>query len=268
MNWMMPTAWLDAYFERVQYSGSTDVSLETLRELHMAHVFNVPFENLNIHIGRSIDLNPEALVAKIVQQHRGGYCFEMNGLFALVLEALGFTLDRLLARVLLGRDPSQPNPRTHQLLLVHLGDQRWMVDVGFGGHGLITPLPFWVGYTERQFTEHFGLRQDERLGYVLQGETHGEWLNQYSFSLDPQLPIDYVAPNYYTSTWPTSSFVQRRVSALPKRSGRLAMTNATLKIIENDATTEIHAENHEQYLAILRDYFGIRLTADEISYPS
>jgi len=264
---MTRIGWLDAYFDRVKYDGPVDTSLETLRALHMAHVFNVPFENLNIHMGRVIDLDPEVLVSKIVHQSRGGYCFEMNGLFALVLEALGFRFDRLLARVLMGRDPAQLNPRTHQLLMVHLGDRRWLVDVGFGGHGLMTPLPFWVGYTERQFTEHFGLRQDVQLGYVLQGEMDGAWQDFYCFSLEPNLPIDYVPPNHYTSTWPTSPFVQRRVCALPTRTGRLAMTNATLKIIEGGATTEIHAENHDRYLAMLRDYFGIRLTAEEITYP-
>lgn len=261
-------AWLESYFERVKYNGRTDVSLETLQALHMAHVFNVPFENLNIHMGRTIDLEPEALIAKIVHQSRGGYCFEMNGLFALVLEALGFKLDRLLARVLFGRDPTQLNPRTHQLLLVHLGDRRWMVDVGFGGHGLIEPLPFWVGYSERQFTEHFGLRQDEQLRYVLQGEMDSTWQDLYCFSLEPNLPVDYVVANHFTSTWPKSHFVHQRICAMPTHTGRLAMTNGTLKIIDNGVTTEIRAENHEQYLAILRNHFGIRLTASEISYPA
>ncbi len=259
--------WLNAYFERVQYSGRTDVSLETLRELHMAHVFTVPFENLNIHMGRPVDLDPDALIAKIVHQSRGGYCFEVNGLFALVLESLSFKLDRLLARVLFGRDPQKPSPRTHQLLLVHLGDERWLADVGYGGRGLMMPFPFWIGYTDRQFTAHFSLRHNESLGYVLQEEMDGQWQNLYAFSLEPHLPVDFVTPNYYTSTWPGSHFVQQRMCALPTPTGRVAMTNATLKITTNGVSTETHAENHEQYLTMLRDHFGIHLTAEEISYP-
>ena len=265
---MSSNAWLDAYFERVQYSGRTDVSLETLRELHMAHVFSVPFENLNIHMGRPVDLDPEALIAKIVHQSRGGYCFEVNGLFALVLEALGFKLDRLLARVVFGRAPGVLSPRTHQLLLVHLGDERWLADVGYGGRGLMLPFPFWIGYSERQFTAQFRLRHDESLGYVLQEAMDSQWLNLYGFSLEPQLPVDFVTPNYYTSTSPSSHFVQQRVCAIPTRSGRVAMTNIALKITENGVSTETRAENHDQYLAMLRDHFGIRLTAEEIGYPN
>ncbi len=264
---MTANAWLDAYFDRVQYSGPSNASLETLRALHMAHVFTVPFENLNIHMGRPIDLDPEILISKIVHQTRGGYCFEMNGLFALVLEAMGFKLDRLLARILFGRDPAKLNPRTHQLLLVHIGKERWMVDVGYGARGLMAPLLFEVGHTERQFMDHFALRHDDTLGYVLQGEIEGDWKNLYCFSLEPNLPVDYIVPNYYTSTWPQSHFVQQRICAMPARTGRLAMTNATLKITSNGVTTETHAENHAQYLAMLRDHFGIRLTAEEITYP-
>lgn len=122
-----------AYLTRIGYEGSVNPSVETLRLLHRAHVLTVPFENLDIHLGRSISLDPSALFRKIVLSRRGGYCFELNGLFALLLEQLGFSVTRLAARVLYGGEGVRP--RSHQLLLVQIGESRWIADVGFGGNG-------------------------------------------------------------------------------------------------------------------------------------
>src|SRR5690349_12639194 len=145
-------AWLDDYFERVDYRGPTEVSLDTLRGLHTAHVFHIPFENLDIHMGRPIKLDPPALIDKLIYHRRGGYCYEMNGLFSLVLETLGFKLDRLFARILFGA--SGLRPRSHQLSLVYLGSERYLADVGYGTRSLLAPLRFEEGYAEQQYTEH------------------------------------------------------------------------------------------------------------------
>lgn len=121
----------DAYLARIKYEGPLIPSLETLQGLHRAHVMTVPFENLDIHLGRSISLAPADLFRKIVVERRGGYCFELNGLFALLLEALGIAVTRLAARVCSGAEGVRP--RSHQLLMVKMGTSVWIVDVGFGG---------------------------------------------------------------------------------------------------------------------------------------
>ncbi|MBP9636444.1 MAG: arylamine N-acetyltransferase [Nitrospira sp.] len=128
----------DAYLARIKYEGPLIPSLETLQGLHRAHVMTVPFENLDIHLGRSISLAPADLFRKIVVERRGGYCFELNGLFALLLEALGIAVTRLAARVCSGAEGVRP--RSHQLLMVKMGTSVWIVDVGFGGQGLLEPL--------------------------------------------------------------------------------------------------------------------------------
>ncbi len=120
----------DAYCSRINYSGSREPSVATLKGLHYAHVHNVPFENLDIFFGKRLSLEPADLFAKIVSQKRGGYCYEVNSFFAIALQAFGFQVQGLLARVLYGF--SNFRPRSHQLLLVTVENEPWIADVGFG----------------------------------------------------------------------------------------------------------------------------------------
>jgi N-hydroxyarylamine O-acetyltransferase len=258
-------AWLDSYFERINYNGPTDVSLETLRQLHMTHAFNIPFENLDIHMGRKIVLTPEAFIDKLIVQRRGGYCYEMNGLFSLALEELGFKFDRLSGRIKFG----YPNlrPRTHQISIVYLDGKRWIADVSYGAHNLIAPMPFIDGHNEQQFTEQFRISKVDDRSFMLQGLLQGEWQNFYHAYLEPQLPIDFTLANWFNSTSPESGFVQRRITNLPTRTGRISMINDLLKIVENGVTTEIYAQDLDHYLALLKQYFGIELEPSVITFP-
>ena len=129
---------LDAYCARINYTGLRDISLATLKGLHFAHVHSVPFENLDIHLGKPISLTPADLFAKIVTHKRGGYCYEVNSFFAMALQAIGFQVECLLARVLFNL--TAVYPRSHQLLLITLNDELWIADVGFGSCCLREPL--------------------------------------------------------------------------------------------------------------------------------
>jgi arylamine N-acetyltransferase len=130
---------LDSYLERIKYSGGTDISEKTLRELHIAHTLNIPFENLDVYYGKPVLLDKASLFNKIVTNRRGGYCFEMNGLFSLVLQKLGFNVTNLLARGTM--DGINFTTKTHQVILVENNGKRWLADVGFGNDGIIAPLP-------------------------------------------------------------------------------------------------------------------------------
>ena len=198
-----------AYLARIGYVGSLTPAIETLRGLHRAHVMTVPFENLDIHLGRPISLDPADLFRKIVVDRRGGYCFELNGLFALLLEDLGFAVTRLAARV--SSETEGVRPRSHQLLKVQLGEAAWIADVGFGGHGLLEPLRMADGQVEQQGADRFRLITQREGGYLLQSESEPVWTNLYSFALDPWLPIDYAFANYYHSHSPDSLFMQRGI---------------------------------------------------------
>ena len=248
------------YLARIGYEGSVNPSVETLRLLHRAHVLTVPFENLDIHLGRSISLDPSALFRKIVLSRRGGYCFELNGLFALLLEQLGFSVTRLAARVLYGAEGV--SPRSHQLLLVQIGESQWMADVGFGGNALREPFLLAIGHEQRQGPDGFRLATNERGEYLLQCEIEGAWENLYSFTLDPCLTVDYIFANYYHSHSPDSPFTQRRICTIPTMGGRKIFAGRLLKIRENGTMEELHVKDEGRLKQLLRQYFEVTIKDD------
>ncbi len=140
---------LDAYLRRIDYGGGIEPTLPSLQALHLAHATHIPFENLDILLGRSIRLDLESLQAKLVAGGRGGYCFEQNTLFAAVLRALGFDVTLLAARVRFGAN--RVLPRTHMALQVHIDNTDWLADVGFGAAGLLLPIRFRDSADVRQF---------------------------------------------------------------------------------------------------------------------
>lgn len=246
-----------AYLARIGYEGATNPSIETLRRLHLAHVLTVPFENLDIHVGRSISLEPADIYRKVVENRQGGYCFELNGLFALLLEELGFTVTRLAARVLYGAEGVRP--RSHQILLVPVEGNRRLVDVGFGGHGLREPFSLAVGQEQQQGADRFRLVTDGRGDYLLQCEIDWAWTDLYSFALEPNLPVDYTFANYYHSHSSDSLFTQRLICTMPTEKGRKTFTDMVLKIRTGGKTEKIEARDESEYHALLREHFGLEV---------
>jgi N-hydroxyarylamine O-acetyltransferase len=245
---------LEAYFERIGYTGPTDPTLETLQGLHLAHAESIPFENLDIILGRPILLDVEHLEAKLVRDRRGGYCFEQNGLFAAMLQELEFRVTGLAARVRMG--VSSPGPRTHRVTIVDLPEGRWLADVGFGGDGLLLPIPLEPGKPAEQFAWTYRLAEEPNL-LVLQA-LHGEaWIDLYAFTMEPQLPIDYILANHYTSTHPQSKFVRFPTVQLPGREVR--------KILRGHEYIEMRASDSERtiidgedtLLGLLEKSFGL-----------
>lgn len=251
---------IDAYLERINYQGAIDVSAKTLRNLHISHTLTVPFENLDIHLGQPIVLEPEVLFDKIIRRKRGGYCHELNGLFALLLQQMGFSVEYHMARVIYGAKSLRP--RSHQVLLVNVDDQAWIVDVSFGGHGLIAPLPLQIGIVDHQFSEQFQLITDELYGFILQYQSQEHWQNLYGFTLETYLPIDYLPANYLASTSPDSLFTQHKICTMPTLQGRIFLVDRKLKIISDGKSQEFEAKSNREYLDLLREYFAIEIDAD------
>ncbi len=247
----------DAYLARMNYQGPVTPSLEALRSLHRSHVMTVPFENLDIHLGRSISLDSADLFRKIVVERRGGYCFELNGLFALLLEDVGFAVTRLAARVSSGAEGVRP--RSHQLLKVNLCESAWIVDVGFGGHGLLEPLRLAIGEEAQQGRERFRFVAGERGEYLLQGEREGAWINLYSFGLEPCLPVDYLFANYYHSHSPDSLFMQQRICTMPTPEGRKTLTDDLFKVRGSNGTQELHVASEGERQELLQQHFGLSI---------
>ena len=195
---------LPAYLARIGYKGELAPTLPVLLALHEAHVTSVPFENLDVYLGKGIRIDLGSIQAKIVKARRGGYCFEQNTLFAAVLEAVGFKVAHLSARVRMGT--SRVLPRTHMVLRVEIDGTLWHVDVGFGWSGLIQPIPLQAGKIFRQGVWQYRFK-NEGSQWVMESVVRGSWQDQYLLCEEPQLSADYEMANYMTSTHPASRFV-------------------------------------------------------------
>jgi N-hydroxyarylamine O-acetyltransferase len=245
---------LEAYLERVGYEGELLPTRSTLEELHFAHAMHIPFENLDILLGRPIRLDLESLQTKLVWGKRGGYCFEQNLLFGAVLERLGFSVSRLAARVRMGA--ATVRPRTHMLLKVDLDGQNWLADVGFGGGKPIRPVLLKSGEITTQGHSTLRIVNENDL-WILQLLTDGSWLHLYAFTLEPQHFVDYELANYYISTHPLSPFVQSLVAQRPTEAATHVLRNRELTTIRGGETNVRAIADDDELLAVLSETFGL-----------
>ena len=248
---------LDSYLERIEYNGGTDISEETLRELHITHTLNIPFENLDVYYGKPVLLDEVSLFNKIVKNRRGGYCFEMNGLFSFVLQKLGFKVTNLLARGTM--DGINFSAKTHQVLLVENVGKRWLADVGFGNDGIIAPLLLQENMDQKQFAHTYRLIKNQTFGYVLQKKIVDKYVSLYAFTLKECYPEDFLMSNHYTSTFPESFFVKTRMCTMPKKEGRITLTDTQFKTICNGNITEKAIENDDEFNTVLQKHFNLDL---------
>ncbi|MDI9612969.1 MAG: arylamine N-acetyltransferase [Acidobacteriota bacterium] len=246
---------LEAYFERVQYRGGTDAGEETLRDLHTAHALNVPFENLDVFYGRPILLDEASLFRKMVGERQGGYCFEMNGLFSLVLGKMGFRARNLLARVILDND--RCTTKTHQVILVEAGGRRWLADVGFGNNGLVAPLILEEGMEQDQFSHTYRITNHSAFGHMLQKKEGEQYLPLYAFTLEECFPDDFLMANHFTSTFPGSFFLTMRMCTRPTRDGRVTLTDNHFKVVKNGEVSEQPLADEEEFTSLARKHFGL-----------
>jgi N-hydroxyarylamine O-acetyltransferase len=249
---------LEAYFDRIGYAGDRTPSLTTLTALHRAHLAAIPFENLDIQLGRPILLDLPSVEAKLVAGNRGGYCFEQNALFAAVLEELGFQVTRLSARVRLGA--TTVRARTHMLLAVDLDGAPWIADVGFGLQGILDPIPASPGTGVDQGGWQFRL-VEEPPTLVLQQLVEDAWYDLYAFTLERHHPADYELGNYYTSTHPDSLFVNHLIAQRVMPGLRLALSAAELTEYRPGATTSAPVGGEDALLEILTERFGLEFPA-------
>ena len=245
---------IDAYLERIGVDSAIFVSEDCLEQLHRAHGYTIPFENFDILLGRGIDLSTEKLFQKIILNSRGGYCFELNGLFLQLLLALGFQAKPLLARV---HTRGKPSGRHHQLSLVEINGREWIADVGFGSGGLRAPIPFEIDRINEQYSQQFRLVDSPPYGTMLQLLEEGQWQNLYSFDLEYVCMADIYSANHYTSTSPYSFFTWSRVATLPSESGRTSLNDFQLTVISSGSIESYELEHDRTYLDHIREHFGI-----------
>jgi len=251
---------LDAYLTRVGYAGRREASLDVLAAVSEAHASAIPFENLDLLLGKPILLDLASLEAKLVSGRRGGYCFEQNTLFAAALAPLGFPVTPLAARVRSGAPPGTVRPRTHMLLAVDLPQGRFLADVGFGGGGPIRPLPLAAGRETKVGMSRFRLRRDGA-AWVLEGDQGDGWQDLYAFTEEPQEPVDFEVANWFTSTWPKSAFTTSLVVQRQGLDARATLRDRELALRDARGVRTETIRDPEHLLDVLSERFGLSFPA-------
>ena len=248
---------LSAYLRRVGHAGPVAADLATLHALSAAHVAAIPFENLDVLLGRGIDLRPEAIEAKLVHAGRGGYCFEQNTLFLHVLQAIGFVARPLSARVRMGRERHETPPRTHVFVRVELEGESWLADVGVGGLSLTGAIRFLPD--AEQATPHEPRRIVPFDGRWLHQARLGErWEDVCEFTLEEMPAIDREVASWFTSTHPDSHFRNRLVVARADGDGRRSVLNERMTRRNADGSAVVETfGSPEELRAGLAAWFGL-----------
>lgn len=243
---------LEDYWWRIDFRGNGEPNAGTLRRLHLAHLHMVPFENLDIPLGRPIRLGLPAIYEKIVTRRRGGFCYELNGLFGWLLKEMGFRVEMLSGRVFGG---GEPGPEfDHMTLLVDIGEPL-IVDVGFGD-SFVEPLPlddkerFQHGYWYRFLKQGGGWRLERR-------RADSDWVPQYVFNLKPHQLEEFAPMCHYQQTSSDSVFTKKSVCSKATPDGRITLSNGRLIVTTQGGREERKIESAEECRTLLKTHFGI-----------
>ncbi|MFG1797296.1 arylamine N-acetyltransferase [Nocardia sp. NPDC049149] len=255
---------LDAYLTRIGFDGDRAPTVATLHKLVYLHTTSIPFENLEIILGRPIPLDLETLQDKLVRRRRGGYCYENVTLFAAVLERLGFGITALSGRVTMGAE-SGLRPATHALLRVTTDDDDrvWLCDVGFGS-GPLAPFELTTGLGEFALGQ-WQFRLERTVGeldndlWVLHQFGKEGWIERYAFTTNPQYRIDFAVGNHFVSTSPRSPFTTRPYAQRFLPELHLTIDGTTLTEERPDGTSEVREIEVPDLPKILAETFDIDL---------
>ena len=245
---------LSDYLKRIGCTAAPGADLAGLTSLMQQQLFTVPFENLDVQAGKLVSMVPEDIVEKIVYQGRGGYCYEVNGLFSMALEAMGLSYHWVAARPMFY--PTR-RPRTHMAVVVDLPGGPWLCDLGFGSYGIRAPLSLAALDTEiDQGHDRFQLSRQPDGDYLLQALVNGVWVNQYAFDLTPQEWVDFEPMNYLNSTHPEAVFVKSLLVIGHHPRGRNILFGQSLKMVEDGQTQQREIALHE-IDKVLKDLFHL-----------
>lgn len=258
---------LPAYFERIGWHGGAGRTFDTLAGLLHAHMAAIPFENLDVLLGRPIRLDLEGLQRKLVSGRRGGYCFEQATLFAVALEALGFEPVRHTARVVI-ITPRTEAPRTHMFLTVKLAEGTFVLDPGFGSLAPRVPVPLAPGARAEAGTETHWMERDGEQ-WLLRTRSGDKDTDCWFTTLERDNLVDFEVGNHFTSTYPSSPFRSRLMLRALTRDGRVTVMNRDLTIRRGSEARTTQIADRAALRAILVEHFGIDLPeAETLRVPS
>lgn len=254
---------LDAYLARIGYGGGTAVSVATLQAIHEAQVGAIAFENIDVLLGRPLDLSAEGIAAKLVAGGRGGYCYEQNLLLLAALRALGFEVSALAARVRMGYGGLRP--RTHALLRVTVEGSEWIADAGFGLSGLLAPVPLAAGKEVALPLVSFRVAEEHGLEVMQARARDGDWQDLYIFSREPQHEVDFIMANHFTSTWPRSPFIRSLIVARVLRDRRIMLMDRILTETTAAGVVRREIATPDELFAVLAGEFDLAVSDPQIA---
>lgn len=263
-EWSVSALDLDAYLARISYTGPVSPSQETLAALHRAHLGAIPFENLDVILGRGVRVDLPSIQDKLVHGRRGGYCYEHGQLFGAALERLGFSVERLLARV--GPEDTRMPPRTHLTLRVRVGLDVWLADVGFGSSppGPLSLRRFRSGGPQDLGGWVYEVAPDEGGAVWKLRELQGdEWVTLYRYEDQRVYPVDVVLSNHYTSTHPDSWFTHAPVLALRSPGEIRSLVGRAYTVTRPGHVKERRVLSDAEFAAALGEVFGLSFTTAE-----
>jgi N-hydroxyarylamine O-acetyltransferase len=242
----------ERYLQRIKYMGNLEVNIETLIGVHRHHLLNIAYENLDIHFGRTLELNPARAFDKIVLEKRGGWCYEMNGLLAWALREIGFDVQYLACAV--GQTNSSAN---HLALKVNL-EKAYLADAGFG-NGLLEPILLKPGVYTQQ-SRAFALEQHgEHWTFQIPSVSAAAVGNSFDFTLEPQKLENFQDRCTYLQTSPESGFVRVVVCHRMTETGVQSLRGAVLQTISNGIETSRTLEDQNDYDTVLRKVFDLQV---------
>lgn len=248
---------LEQYLDRIHYGSSIALNEQTLQDLQVAHLTHIPYENLDILKGTPLSLEPEALFHKIIANKRGGYCFELNGLYSNLLKSLGFRVTNYLGRFIIGSTSIQM--RRHRILKVETNDGVFICDVGVRSESNRIPLHFIEGKVQSDSISEYKLVRDEFFGWILcRRELGKHWKQIYGFTEEPQLDLDFVMPSFFCEKHPDSEHNKFRKISIFTATNQIGLVDDELQVYQNARIDQRkRLQNEEEIHEILRTIFGI-----------
>ena len=248
----------EGYLNRIGWRGPIEPTLATLTALLRAHIARIPFENLDVLLGRGIRIDLDSVYAKLVTARRGGYCYEHSTLFGAALEHAGFRPLLHAARVVMVT-PRASAPRTHMFLSVEIAGTTFALDPGFGGHGPLVPMPRVADRIVRDGNDaHRFTRRDGE--WLLEAEIGGVMTPLWMSTFESESPADFVMANHFTSTWPRSAFVERlMLRALTPDGRRVSLMNRDVTVARDGMFEKSQLKDRAALRALLSSDFGIDL---------
>ncbi|SNS45720.1 N-hydroxyarylamine O-acetyltransferase [Ekhidna lutea] len=247
---------IEAYLERIGLSHKP-ASLEYLKKLQKAHLLHIPFENLDIHYKNKITLDYQKIFDKVITRRRGGFCYELNGLFYHLLYHLGFDCYIISGQVWSHKKEAFGRPFDHMAIVVKLKDELWLVDVGFGD-GQIAPLKITVGELQMDYTQYWKIETDPDENLILRHSSTGSYLeNRIKFTLEERELIQFLEMCEYHQSSPDSPFTQKKLATILTQDGRVTLTDRKLKIKSLGETEEKPILHEDDFLSKLEHHFGI-----------